>query len=67
MEEKKTNCQNCGHDCHCGGKCKREEVNELGEKYEIECCGNCRHEEKDGFDPEEVKYDAGDYESFNGA
>jgi len=39
-------CQNCGHDCHCGGKCKQEVVNEFGEKYKIECCGNCRHEKK---------------------
>ena len=46
MEEKKTNCQNCGHDCHCGGKCRQEVTNEFGEKYKIECCGNCRHEEK---------------------
>lgn len=46
MEEKTTYCQNCGHNCHCGGKCKQEVVNEFGEKYNIECCGNCRHEEK---------------------
>ena len=39
-------CQNCGHDCHCGGKCEQEVVNEFGEKYKIECCGNCRHEKK---------------------
>ena len=45
MEEKKTYCQNCGHNCHCGGKCKQEVTNEFGEKYNIECCGNCRHEE----------------------
>ena len=67
MEEKKQYCQNCGHDCHCGGKCKQEVTNEFGEKYKIECCGKCRHKEKDGFDENEVKYDAGDYESFNGA
>jgi len=67
MEEKKTNCQNCGHDCHCGGKCQQEVTNEFGEKYKIECCGQCRHKVNTDFDPDEVKYDAGDYESFNGA
>ena len=56
-----SNCQNCGHDCHCTGKCKQEVTNEFGEKYEIECCGNCRHEEKN------KKSDSSDYESFNGA
>jgi len=56
-------CQNCGHDCHCGGKCKQEVVNEFGEKYKIECCGNCRHD----VDIEaETKYDL-DEDSFNGA
>ena len=43
MKEKKENCQNCGHDCHCEGKCEQEIVNEFGEKYKIECCRNCRH------------------------
>ena len=60
-------CQNCGHDCHCGNKCEQELVNEFGEKYKIECCGYCRHEKKKDFDPDEVKYDASDYDSFNGA
>jgi hypothetical protein len=45
----------------------QEQINEDGKKYKIECCGHCRHEEKKDFDPDEVKYDAGDYESFNGA
>ena len=54
------NCQNCGHDCHCGNKCEQELVNEFGEKYKIECCGNCRHEEK-------AKVNSMDYDSFNGA
>ena len=53
-------CQNCGHDCHCGGKCKTDVVDEFGEKHQIECCGHCRHEEKSI--PK-----SGDYESFNGA
>ena len=61
------NCQNCGHDCHCSSKCEQELVNEFGKKYKIECCGYCRHEKNEDFDPNEVKYDAGDYESFNGA
>jgi len=57
-------CQNCGHDCHCGGKCMQEQINEFNEKYKIECCGNCRHEnnkinhKKDG---------SLDVDSFNGA
>ena len=67
MIEKKSYCDNCGHDCHCGNKCEQEITNEFNEKYKIECCGYCRHEKNDGFDPDEVKYDAGDYESFNGA
>jgi len=67
MKEKNQYCDNCGHDCHCDGKCQQEVINEFGEKYKIECCGNCRHEEKDGFDPNEVIYDSGDHESFNGA
>ena len=54
------NCQNCGHECHCGGKCKQEVTTEFGEKHKIECCGNCRHEEK-------AKVNSMDYDSFNGA
>jgi len=52
-------CQNCGHDCHCGGKCKQEYTDGDGERYEIECCGKCRHEDK--------KVNSMDYDSFNGA
>ena len=58
------NCQNCGHDCHCGGKCKQEVTNEFGEKYKIECCGHCRHEDTE---TDKKEYNSGDYESFNGA
>ena len=49
-------CQNCGHDCHCGGDCMK---NYDGES-EIKCCGNCRHdkEEKKITIPEDL---------FNGA
>ena len=64
MNEKIDNCLNCGHTCHCNSKCKQEIVNEYGEKYEIECCGYCRHSD---FDSDEVKYDSMDYDSFNGA
>ena len=39
-----SNCKNCGHKCHCDEKCKIEITNEFGEKYNIECCGNCRCE-----------------------
>ena len=35
MEEKETFCENCGHNCHCGGKCKQEIVDEFGEKYKM--------------------------------
>ena len=35
-------CNNCGHQCHCGSACKQEVVSEFGEKYEIECCKQCR-------------------------
>ena len=37
-----SSCSNCGHNCHCGNACKQEVINEFGEKYEIECCKNCR-------------------------
>ena len=56
-------CQNCGHNCHCGGDCMKD----YDGKGEILCCGHCRHKVDTDFDPEEVKYDSMDYESFNGA
>jgi hypothetical protein len=34
---------------------------------EILCCSYCRHEKKNDFDENEVKYDSMDYDSFNGA
>jgi hypothetical protein len=37
-----SNCQNCGHNCHCGGYCFKD----YGEEKETLCCTNCRHEEK---------------------
>ena len=61
------NCQNCGHSCHCNSKCEQEVVNEFGEKYKIECCSFCRHEKNEIDWEDTVKYDAGDYETFNGA
>ena len=67
MNKKTVYCDNCGHVCHCGNKCEQEIINEFNEKYKIECCGHCRHEKKADFDPDEVKYDTMDYDSFNGA
>ena len=54
-----SHCQNCGHDCHCGGQCKQSNIDEFGNKNEFVCCGNCRHEEQPKIkNPEDV---------FNGA
>jgi hypothetical protein len=39
-------CQNCGHECHCGKKCKQEYTDGDGERYEIQICSHCRHEKK---------------------
>ena len=36
-------CQNCGHDCHCGGDCMKN----YDGKSEIKCCGNCRHDKEE--------------------
>lgn len=67
MSKNTKKCENCGHDCHCGGSCKREVVTEFNEKHEIECCGHCRHKTNTDFDEDEVKYDSMDHDSFNGA
>ena len=40
-------CNNCGHECHCGQKCKQEYTDGDGERYEVECCKHCRHKEKE--------------------
>jgi hypothetical protein len=40
MEKNKTNCDKCGHDCHCGGYCFE------GKDKEGVCCTRCQHEEK---------------------
>ena len=63
MEEKNQKCQNCGHDCHCGGHCMKK----YDEKSEILCCSHCRHKVDTDFDENEVIYDSMDYDSFNGA
>jgi hypothetical protein len=61
------NCQNCGHQCHCGTSCIQQHTDGDGKQLEIECCKECRHEKSNDFDPDEVKYDTLDYDSFNGA
>ena len=46
MTKIKNYCDNCGHECHCGEKCKQEYTDGDGERYEMQICGNCRHERK---------------------
>jgi len=46
MTEIKKYCNNCGHECHCGEKCKQEYTDGDGERYEMQICGNCRHQGK---------------------
>ena len=46
MTEIKKYCDNCGHKCHCGEKCSQEYTDGDGERYEMQICGNCRHEGK---------------------
>ena len=46
MPKDKTYCNNCGHECHCGEKCKQEYTDGDGERYEMQICGSCRHEKK---------------------
>ena len=46
MDEIKKYCDNCGHECHCGEKCKQEYTDGDGERYEMQICGNCRHQGK---------------------
>jgi len=49
-------CQNCGHDCHCGGDCMKN----YDGNGENKCCSQCRHEkeEEKTTNPEDL---------FNGA
>jgi hypothetical protein len=46
MTEEKTYCDNCGHECHCGEKCKQEYTDGDGERYEMQICGSCKHKGK---------------------
>jgi hypothetical protein len=46
MEKNKDYCDACGHECHCGEKCKQEYTDGDGERYEMQICGSCRHEKK---------------------
>ena len=46
MTEIKNYCDNCGLECHCGEKCIQEYTDGDGERYEMQICGNCRHERK---------------------
>jgi hypothetical protein len=46
MQKDKIYCYNCGHECHCGEKCIQEYTDGDGERYEMQICGNCRHERK---------------------
>ena len=36
------NCQNCGHECHCGSNCVQNHKDGDGNNLQIECCKNCR-------------------------
>lgn len=50
-----SNCNNCGHDCHCGSYCMQNHTDGDGNQVQIECCKNCRcdtvkeSEQKAGF------------------
>jgi hypothetical protein len=55
MTEIKNYCNNCGHECHCGEKCKQEYMDIDSERYEIQCCCNCQHEEKQNIKWQKVK------------
>jgi hypothetical protein len=46
MDEIKKYCDNCGHECHCGEKCKQEYTDGDGERYEMQICGSCKHKGK---------------------
>ena len=35
-------CQNCGHDCHCGGVCRQDHIDGDGNDVNIVCCTQCR-------------------------
>ena len=44
------NCQNCGHDCHCGTICVQNHTDGDGNNVQIHCCAYCRH---DSYEDEE--------------
>jgi hypothetical protein len=39
-------CQNCGHDCHCGGSCMQDLHDGDMKPVTIECCKHCRHKDE---------------------
>jgi len=61
------NCQNCGHDCHCGNSCIQQHTDGDNKKVEVVCCNQCRHEKYDDSWKDTIKYDTLDVDSFNGA
>jgi hypothetical protein len=42
MAKSLKNCKNCGHNCHCGGKCKQNYTGGDSKKIKIVCCHNCQ-------------------------
>ena len=36
------NCQNCGHECHCGTSCTQEHKDGDNKNILILCCNHCR-------------------------
>ena len=38
------NCQNCGHECHCGTTCYQDYKDGEGNDITIDCCKICRHD-----------------------
>ena len=44
------NCQNCGHECHCGTTCYQDYKDGEGKDITIDCCKNCLH---DSYEDEE--------------
>jgi hypothetical protein len=54
-------CQNCGHECHCGGACKQSHNDGDNKPITIACCQTCRCQEETTSEDlsyeNEVKYD----------
>ena len=40
MQKNKIHCDNCGHECHCGGYCFETK------KKEGVCCTSCKHQKR---------------------